>query len=390
MAASRPESDIDLYGDAALADPYPAYKALRDQAPAVWLSRYDAYAVTRYADVRNALVDWQAFSSAEGISMNEPSNMGSRGTTLASDPPLHDQLRTVLGKPLSPPSIRALTPEIEAEAERLVERLVARRTFDTATDLAPHLPVTIVSQLVGVPEKGRERMLDWAFAALNSVGPANERCLHAIPSVLEMVHFAIHEAVPGKLKPGSWGAAVYEAADRGEIRHDQCPGLMIDYMAPSLDTTISGVGNAIWLFARHPDQWDIVRDDPSLIPQAINEVLRLESPVQGFSRLATRDHAIDGTPVEAGSRIVVLFGSANRDERRWEAPETFDVRRRAAEHLAFGYGPHACVGNLLARLEIRALLTALARRVRRIEIVSEKRRLNNVLRGFETLEVTLH
>jgi cytochrome P450 len=165
---------------------------------------------------------------------------------------------------------------------------------------------------------------------------------------------------------------------------------MIDYMAPSLDTTISGVGNAIWLFARHPDQWDIVRDDPSLIPQAINEVLRLESPVQGFSRLATRDHAVDGTPVEAGSRIVVLFGSANRDERRWEAPETFDVRRRAAEHLAFGYGPHACVGNLLARLEIRALLTALARRVRRIEIVSEKRRLNNVLRGFETLEVALH
>jgi cytochrome P450 len=312
------------------------------------------------------------------------------GNTLCSDPPKHDVLRGVIAKPLSPVAVRALTEEIEAEAERLVERLVAKKHFDAATELAQHLPVTIVSNLVGLPESGRERMLEWAAANFNCFGPLNARTLGAFDTVKEMIHYAYTEAVPGKLKPGGWAAKIYEAADRGEIGHDQCPAMMNDYMGPSLDTTIFATANAIWLFARHPEQWDAVREDPSLIANAVNEVLRLESPIQGFSRFVTRDHAVDGVDIPAGSRVIVLYGSANRDERKWDDPERFDVRRRASEHLAFGHGEHACVGMPLARLEIKALLTALARRVKRFELGETRRAVNNVLRGFEKVEVSVH
>ena len=133
-----------------------------------------------------------------------------------------------------------------------------------------------------------------------------------------------------------------------------------------------------------------MRADPSLIPNAVNEVLRLESPIQGFSRIVTRDHVVDGVTIPKGARAIVLYGSANRDERRWQEPERFDVRRRASEHLAFGQGPHVCVGMPLARLEIKAPLTALARRVTRFELGETRRAINNVLRGFEKVEVTVH
>lgn len=390
MATAVPHSGIDLFTDEALLDPYPLYRELRDAGGAVWLDRYDMMVLSRYEDVREALRNWEVYSSAAGVTMNQPMNDALAGNTLCSDSPKHDVLRGVIQKPLMPGPVRALTAQIDAAAEELVERLVARKHFDAATELGQHLPVSIVSNLVGLPEEGRERMLDWAAANFNCFGPLNPRTVTAFETVKEMIHYAYTEAVPGKLKPGGWAAMIYDAADRGEIGHDQCPAMMNDYMGPSLDTTIFAVGSAVWLFANHPEQWDIVREDPSVIPNAVNEVLRLESPIQAFSRMVTRDHEVDGTAIPAGTRTIVLYGSANRDERKWEDPEKFDVRRRASEHLGFGIGPHACVGAPLARLEIKALLAALAKRVRRFELGETKRALNNVLRGFERVDVTVH
>lgn len=390
MAKAVPHSDIDLYADAALIDPYPLYRQLRDAGGAVWLDRYDMVVLSRYDDVREALKNWEVYSSAAGVTMNQPMNDALAGNTLCSDAPKHDVLRGVIQKPLMPVAVRALTEQIDAEADRLVERLVAKKNFDAAAELAHHLPVSIVSNLVGLPESGRERMLDWAAANFNCFGPLNERTTTAFDTVKEMIHYAYTEAVPGKLKPGGWAAMIYEAADRGEIRHEQCPAMMNDYMGPSLDTTIFAISSAVWLFANHPEQWKILCADPSLIANAVNEVLRLESPIQGFSRKVTQDHTVDDTVIPAGTRTIVLYGSANRDERKWQAPETFDVRRRASEHLAFGIGPHACVGMPLARLEIKAVLTALAKRVKRFELGETRRAMNNVLRGFEKVDVTVH
>jgi len=385
---NRPESDIDLFCDDALSDPYPRYRKLRDLAPAVWLKSMGMFALPRFDDVRNALRNWEVFSSAHGAAMNEPINQAIAGNTLGSDPPLHNKLRNVLVRPLSPSAMKDVTAHIEAEAEGLVERLVERKTFDAATDLAQYLPLNVVSHLVGLPEGGRERMLEWGSAAFDSLGPANARCLSAAETAMGLVHYAL-KLEPGSVRPGSWAALAFEAAERGEITLHQARGLILDYVAPSLDTTIFATSNALWLFASHPKSWDSIRGNPALIPAAINEVLRIESPIQTFSRYVTRDTDVDGVQVPQGSRALVMFGSANRDERKWQDPERFDIHRKAAEQLAFGHGEHLCVGLPLARLELRALLASLAKRVKRFEILEVKRSINNTLRGLEKLRVSV-
>jgi cytochrome P450 len=381
-----PVSDVDPYTDEALLNPWPGYRELRDAGPAAWLRRYDMFALTRHASVRRALQDWQTFSSASGVMMNDEMNVVLRGNTLCTDGHAHDRLRRVLIRPLRPLALKQLTDTITDEADKLAERLVARGSFDATTELAYHLPLAIVSELVGLPSEGREKMLVWATEMFNCFGPENERTVSAFPVLEEMVGYATTQAVRGKLKPGSWAESLHDAADRGEVPPEVLPVMMIDYMGPSLDTTIFAITSAVWLFARHPDQWDLLRDDPTLIPGAINEVLRLEAPVQGFSRLAVDDYDMDGVVIPAGSRVICYYGAANRDEREYPDPDRFDVRRDARSHLAFGAGPHQCVGAGLARLEMTALFGALARSVRRFEVGQADRVLNNVLRGFGRLE----
>jgi cytochrome P450 len=389
-AQGMPVSDIDLFSDKALLDPYPHYDALRELGPAVWLSRFGLYILTRFDDVRGALARPEIFSSAQGVMMNERMNQTLRGIVLCSDDPEHDRMRKVLIAPLLPRALQELRDRITGEAEALVERLVAKKHFDAATELAQHLPVTIVSELVGLPEEGRERMLLWAQANFDCFGPMNQRTTDAFPIVEEMVRFAFTECIPGKLKPDGWAARIWAAAERGEIRPEQCPVMMNDYMGPSLDTTIFATQAAIRLFAENPDQWDLIRETPSLIPNAVNEVVRLESPIQNFSRVTTQPFVLDGVTLPAGARVIMSYGAANRDPRKWDDPARFDVQRRAMDHLGFGHGVHQCIGNNLARMEIAALLTALAKRVRRIELHDAERCLNNVLRGHNRLDVTVH
>ena len=382
-------SDVELYSDEALRDPYPRYAHLRELGDVVRLSAYDVYAIPRYEPLRHALANWQLFTSSKGVMMNDHVNGAFTGIVLCTDPPEHDIMRKVLAAPLRPDQLRRITPLVRAEADAVVERLVERGRFDAATELAQHLPLTIVSRLVGLGEFGQERMLEWAAATFDAQGPMNARTAAAFPKLDEMVQFALHDAVPGKLAPEGWAAALFAAADRGDLPADKPAKMIMDYTGPALDTTIFATSSAIHLFAQHPDQWDLVRADPALIPHAINEVLRLESPIQRFSRVVTQDLEIGGGRLAEGSRVLMLFGSGNRDERHYPDPERFDVRRRPSDHLAFGHGVHACVGMNLARLEIRLLLEALAAKVERFEIVEVERAMNNTLRGLTKLEVSV-
>ncbi len=390
MTSNRPESDIDLFCDEVLRDPYPAYRELRGLGAAVWMRPVEMFALSRFEDVREALRNWEVFSSAHGAAMNAEINEAIAGNTLGSDPPKHRRLRDVLVRPLLPAAMREVNALIEGEAERIVEHLVARPSFDAAVALAQHLPLTVVSHLVGLPEEDRGRMIEWGNAAFDSLGPANARGLAARQVSMGLIEYAFTKIDSSRLKPGSWGARAFEAAERGEITVDEARGLILDYVAPSLDTTIFAISNAVWLFGSHPDQWELLRGDTRLMPGAINEVLRLESPVQIFSRYVTRAFEIDGVTLPPGSRAMVLYGSANRDERKWIEPERFDIRRKAAEQLAFGHGEHLCVGLPLARLEMRAILESLARRVKRFDILEMERGLNNTLRGIKHLEVAAH
>jgi cytochrome P450 len=192
------------------------------------------------------------------------------------------------------------------------------------------------------------------------------------------------------LPEGCFGARIQRAAERGEIERARCPSLFVDYLGPSLDTTISGIGNAVWLFATHPDQWELLRAEPQRIKAAFNEALRLESPISGFTRVARVDAVVGDVTIPAGSRVLVSFASANRDERRWDDPERFDITRESAGQLAFGHGEHACVGMGLARLEGAAVLRALVERVEHIELAGEpERKLNNLIRSFRSLPVAV-
>jgi cytochrome P450 len=389
MALSIPESDVDLYADETLADPFSAYRVLRDTAPVVRLGRHDVFVLSRYETVSAALTDWPTFTSAQGVAMNEVINAAGRGASLTTDPPGHDAMRRVLGQPLNAEALRALGDRVAAEARTLVDDLVERRDFDAVTDLAHHLPATIVSHLVGLPEDLRRNMIELSAAAFDASGPMNERTLKALQVFKDLGGVGFADIARAALKPGSWAAQLHEAADRGEIRPDQVAPMMIDYVIPSLDTTIAAIANAVWLFATHPDQWDRVRADPGLIPNAFNEVIRIESPIQGFSRCVVHDHVVEGAALPAGARVLILFGSANRDERKWGDPDRFDVTRRPLNHVGFGYGVHRCVGANLARLEIVTLLTALAKRVERFHLRAPQRQLNSFIRGWRTLPVTV-
>ncbi|MFF7453390.1 cytochrome P450 [Kitasatospora sp. NPDC008115] len=385
-----PTSDLDLFTDRALSDPYPLHRELRDLGPVVELTAHGVYALARYRQVREAAADWRAFSSAQGVMMNDRINSALQGITLCSDPPEHTRMRQVLGRPLRPERLRELVPRIEREARHLVGRLVGQGSFDATTELARHLPLTVVSELVGLGDAGRAHMLEWANATFDAQGPMNRRTVEAFPKLDEMVAFALREARPGTLDPAGWAAELYTAAERGDLPVEQCPFMVIDYIAPSLDTTIYAISSAVHLFATHPEQWAVLRADPSLLPHAVNEVLRLESPIQRFTRVVTEDHEIEGCTLPAGSRVMLLYGAANRDGRKYPDPDRFDVRRRPSDHLAFGRGEHACPGLGLARIEMQAVLAALLPLVGRFELLAAAPVLNNVLRGWASCRVRVH
>jgi cytochrome P450 len=384
-----PTYDVDLFSDHALAEPYEHYRRIRDLGPVVWLSAHDVYAVGRYADVRSVLDTPEVFCSGQGVGFNDFINMIGRGTTLMSDGEQHRRLRNVILRPLTPKAMAQLRPVGQALADRLADELVGRRQFDAISDLAEVLPSRWVPELLGWPDDARERLVGWGSANFDALGPPNARADAAGAGLLEMASYAGHLA-QSSLPEGSMAAGIMAAADRGELDRAQCPLAIVDYLAPSLDTTISALGNAIWLFATHPDQWQLLRHDPDRVKHAFNEVLRMETPISCFTRVALRDTEIDGVEVPAGARVMINYASANRDERHWDRAGEFDITRNSAGQIAFGYGDHACAGMGLARLEGAAVLGALVERVQRFELTAPPiRKLNNLIRSFAALPTAI-
>jgi cytochrome P450 len=387
MTVGRPEFDADLYTDAAIADPYPLYREIRDRGPAVWLSAHGVWAIARFHDVRAALRADRVLVSGQGVAMNDLVNGQASRTTLTSDGDAHRHLRAIVMKPMMPSALRQVQAEIEMLAEDLVTRLLSRESFDGITDFAQHLPVAVVSRLVGLPEEGRQRMLEWASATFDALGVTNARSQAAFPALFDMAGYA-RSVERSVLRPGGWAARLFEVADEGRVDVRDARGMLIDYIAPSLDTTILGTGHLLFQLGRHPEQWGLVRANHELIPRAVDEALRLEAPVRAFTRRAVESYEVDGTTIPAGDRVLIIYASANRDERRYADPDRFDVTRDAKDHLAFGHGVHRCAGGYLAELEMASLLRAMAARVCRIEVGEPVVALNNVLRGYRSFRAS--
>lgn len=390
MTTTVPRSDIDLFTDEAILEPYENYRALRDAGPAVWLDRYNVFALPRYREVFEVLRDHKTFSSASGTGLTNEINQLLQGNTLASDPPEHDRIRAVTGPPLTPRALREFRDDITSRADELVGQLIDKGSFDAVTDFAQVFPTSLVPDMIGWPAEERENLLKWASAGFNAIGPLNDRTLACLPALQEMDAFVQKLVREENLSPDGWGDRLLKKGRKGEVPEGLLPALLIDYLAPSLDTTISALGTAVWAFGNHPEQWDMIRENPKLIPAAVSEVVRFESPIRGFARRATRDTTLDGVPIERDQWVFILYASANRDERHWEDPERFDITRDATGHVGFGYGVHRCMGQPLARLEIEALLTSLAARVTRLEVGEPEWALNNIIRAIGALPVTLH
>src|SRR5258705_3260684 len=185
--------------------------------------------------------------------MNDDMNQLLRGNTLCSDGDVHHRLRRVVMRPITPAALISLSEELEREAEAIVDRLRARGRFCATRELATHLPVTIVSNAIGLPEEGRERMMEWSIGLFNCIGPLNDRARHAMPVLSEMMHYARTHAVPGKLKPGSWAEAIHHAAPAGKVPSEAVPLMLSDYLGPRLDPTIFCISTGLCLFANEPD-----------------------------------------------------------------------------------------------------------------------------------------
>lgn len=386
MANAIPHYDFDIYEDSAIVDPYPHYAAMRDLGPVVRLPMHGLYAVTRYADVKKALLGHNRFISGETVAGFEWPSEFKTQSTLFADEPLHSRFRSVIGAPLAPPSLERLTQEIETAADDLIARLIGRDEFDGITDFAHFLPISIVSTLVGLPEHGRQRMLDWAAASFDLLGVGNARAAAAAERIGEMMHYVQNECRADTVRPGGWAAQIWKAVEAKRITPAEAWVLHIDILAPALDTTIFATGHLLHRLANNPDQWARLKEDPGLIPAAIDEAVRIESPIRAFARVTAGEQDVDGVTIPDGSRVLMMYASANRDERRWQDPDRYWIERPGLSgHLGFGQGRHTCAGVHLAKLEMRSLLKSILQRVHSIEVGSPVYRLNNVLRGFAAL-----
>jgi cytochrome P450 len=382
-------SDLDLFSDENLRDPYPAYERLRQAGPAVFMERYGFWALPRYAEVWQVQRHPERFTSVGGPGLNvQPDPMFS-GFILSTDPPEHTRYRKLVNEMLAARSLTAIEGDIEARAEHLVTELLLAGSFDAVADLAARFAIDVVGDLIGLPPE-RDDLLAMADVAFNLFGPHNERALAGMPMLMKMFEYLQGPAARENLTPGSWGEAVWKAVDEGRINATEGLSFMTGFIVAGMDTTTNGVGSAVMLLATNQDQWEALRADPSLARGAFEEALRLESPVQSFFRGVTEDMTLEDVSLTAGDRVMMLLGSANRDERKWTDPERFDITRNTVGHMAYGGGTHRCGGAALAQIEGTAMLQALARSVTKLELTGEPTwRLNNVVRGLSSLAVAV-
>ncbi|HMD56948.1 MAG TPA: cytochrome P450 [Solirubrobacteraceae bacterium] len=378
-----PVVDADLYAENVLVDSRDLYARIREAGSIVWLPRQKMYAMGRFADVRAALRDDDLFLSGRGVAANPIANRLGTDTTLNSDGETHATRRRVLMKSLGAKALAAIEEPLAREARAAVEALVCRERFEVARDFASHLPVSVVSELVGV-RGGSERMLRWAAATFDGLGPLNRRGFRSMPRALSLFLYSLklrRRAVP----PGTWAASVFDAQRRGELSAREARALVIDLVAPALDTTILATTHLVWVLAQNRNAWAQIRNDPRLIPAAVVENVRLASPIRGFTRTLAREHAIDGVTLPEGSRVVMLFAAANLDGSQFPEPERFNLERPNGAHLGWGNGAHTCVGIHLAKLEMQMLLEAMVSRVDSIWAGKPTPLRNNTLQGIARL-----
>lgn len=354
-SAAAPTFDVDIFQDDFVVDPYPTYSEMREAAGVVYLSAHDMWALTRYRDVRDALRNWQTFTSSQGAVFTDAANNFQRNVVLGTDPPRHTELRAPVANRIHAGVMRYLKDEIGEKAKEMVSERTSTGAFDGA-DLARDFVVKVFGDLLGLPEHVRPRLVPWGSASFDEVGPS-PRLAAAQAELAD--RFSLKELSSDDFAPDSIGYLVYKAVETGEQDDDIRFETLWSFIAPGVDSTVGAITTMLWQLAVNPDQWNALRADRSLMTAACNEALRFDPPQQAMSRVTTQDVEVAGIQIPSGVRVAILFGSANRDERHYPEADRYDLTRKAHDHLAFGNGIHMCVGAHLARLEVETFFNAL-------------------------------
>ncbi len=394
MQTTAPTLKIDPFTDDFLTNPYPGHAQIRDAGAVVWLAQYGCFATARHEQVRAVFNDHATYISSAGVGLanfHKEAPFRPKSLILEADPPDHTRARSVLARILSPKAVSQIRTTFALEAEALVDQLLAKgAVVDGIQDLAAPYPLKVFPDAMGLEATGRENLLLYGDMVFNSFGPRNALFAQSAQRVQPITEWIMEHCQRAALRTGGFGDLIYQAADAGEISHTEAPMLVRSFLSAGVDTTVSGIGNALLCLAQHPGEYAKLHASPALARHVFEESLRYESAVQIFFRTASADTELAGVAIPAGSKILTLLGGANRDPRQWPEPEQFKAERRPAAHVAFGSGIHACVGQVLARLEGELVLSTLAKRVKRMRIAGEPvRRLNNSLRALSSLPLEL-
>ncbi len=381
--------DIDV-------DPYPLWKRLRDEAPLYYNERYDFYALTRFDDVEKGLVDWKTYISGKGsvLEMIKANLEMPPGSILFEDPPAHDHHRGLLSRVFTPKRMLAIEPQVRQFCARSLDPLVGSGGFDFIRDLGAEMPMRTIGMLLGIPEEHQERIRDRIDDGLRlkegtMPGPDESYGALATEDFEDFVDWRI-EHPADDLMTDLLNAEFEDVT--GTVRKLSRQEVLnyISLLAGAgNETTTRLIGWTGKLLADHPEQRAALVDDPSLVPNAIEELLRYEAPSPVQSRYVTHDVEHHGRTVAEGSVMVLINGAANRDERAFPEPDHFDIRRKISHHLTFGYGIHFCLGSHLARLEGRVALEEVLKRFPRWEVDwdNAEQAHTSTVRGWERLPV---
>jgi cytochrome P450 len=371
MAMELPSIDDDVFSRAAVLDARAVDDRLRELAPVVWLNRENIALLGRWEHVSAGLRDWESFSNTSRP-WHDPTSIRPE-ILLTDDPPRHTRVRTIVGSALSPRTLKAMEEHFHKIAAEQVEALLARsgQEIDAVADITAPFVHKVLPDIIGMPDKGREQMSAFGHAVWATMGPMNELFEEAMVGAEPLLEWAAWACAREQLDPDSLGMHMYQAADRGEITEQEAHLLVMTILSAGADTTVITMANAIRAFCRFPDQWKALQADPALLRNAFDEALRWDSPSRMAGRITMKDVEIDGYVLPAGTRCGLMFAAANRDPRKWDDPDRFDITRDLRGQLGWGYGIHSCVGRTLAQLEADALFGALIERVDRFETAGD-------------------
>ncbi|HVY34437.1 MAG TPA: cytochrome P450 [Caulobacteraceae bacterium] len=393
MSTVRPTSDLDPFSPEFRADPYSHYAQLRALGPVVWLERYGIWAVTHYEAVKSVLLDHGLFSNAGGGGLanyfiDPPWRRPS--IILEVDPPEHERARRVLNHVFSRTALQALRKGFEVHAEQLVDAAVSRGTLDAVTDLVQPFPLTVFADAVGLAKEDRQNLLTYGAMVFGGFGPSNPWYEELMQNAEAISAWILARCRRDSLTPNGFGAAIHAFADTGDLTEEEATLLVRSLLSAGVDTTIDSIGLALKCLLDHPDQWRLLRDEPSLARAAFEEATRFDSSSQSLIRTTLRAAEFQGVQLAKHAKVMVFIGSAGRDPAQWDEPDRFDIRRRNPGQMGYGVGVHSCVAQMLARLEGDVFFTALAKAVDGLEAAGPAAlRLNPGLRGLSSLPIRL-